>query len=115
MTLTVLVPFTSHRSSCRLPQLNWPGPCPPHGPGWPKLVPPLTTGVSGAAFAGPDPVTSMAATAGPAQHANSIILAPNRIILSSVGEALFLYRQISRELLLGTRWPNLTTKKRRRS
>lgn len=34
------------------------------------------------------------ATAGPAQHANSIILTPNRIIVSSVGETLFLYRQI---------------------
>jgi hypothetical protein len=31
----------------------------------------------------------MAATAGPAQHAHSIILAPNRILLSSVGEGLF--------------------------
>ncbi|HEX4064091.1 MAG TPA: hypothetical protein VHY58_24020, partial [Streptosporangiaceae bacterium] len=53
-----------------------------------KLFPALTVGVSPAAFAGPDPVTSMAATAGPAQHAHSIILAPSRIILSSVGEAL---------------------------
>jgi hypothetical protein len=61
---------------------------------------PLTTGVSGSAFAGPDPVTSMAATAGPAQHANSIILAPNRIILSSVGEALFYTVRYLSELLL---------------
>jgi hypothetical protein len=81
--MIVLGPFRFHRSSCHLLQFGPLGPC------GPNATPLFATGVRTDAPAVPDPATSMAATAGPAQNAHTTIFRPKSHFFSLPFDEVF--------------------------